>query len=97
MLHVNTKSDTFAILAHSLIGHGLFLPCPSDPKLYSLAGQVDAAVATFDLVRKEYPDPEVRICLMGHSIGSWIALQVSHGNPCLEVRARLTRVFYDRS
>ncbi len=63
-----------AILAHSHIGHDARLATPEDA--LALQDQVEATCATLDQVREAFPEP-VPIILMGHSIGSWICMQVT--------------------
>jgi len=46
----------------------------------TLKDQVEAACATLDQVRGVFPEP-VPILLMGHSIGSWICIQVMKNRP----------------
>ena len=62
-----------AILAHSHIGHDARVAAPEDA--LTLKDQVEATCATFDQIRRAFPAP-VPVFLMGHSIGSWICMQV---------------------
>lgn len=69
----DVKHSSLAILAHSHIGHDARLATPEDA--LTLQDQVEATCATLDHIREAFPEP-VPIILMGHSIGSWICMQV---------------------
>ncbi|KAJ7169706.1 hypothetical protein C8R46DRAFT_1089722, partial [Mycena filopes] len=59
-----------AVFAHAHLGH--------TPQLYSrehsLAAQIESAIGALDAVHATFPT--AKIIMSGHSVGSWIALQV---------------------
>lgn len=72
-------SGKLAILAHGHIGHtpGLGnIDSSSDASRYCLTAQLQSAIEAFDALRSAFGS-NTRIILVGHSMGSWIALQVT--------------------
>jgi len=66
-----------AILAHAHLGHTPFLPAVSDT---SLRGQVDAIIELMDAIAKYYGSL-VKVTLIGHSVGAWMATQALKQRP----------------
>lgn len=60
-----------------MIGHTPAVPAPGAST--GLHAQVASAIEAFDTVKEHYGD--AKIVLVGHSIGSWIALQVLKARP----------------
>jgi pimeloyl-ACP methyl ester carboxylesterase len=66
-----------AILSHAHVGHTPGVgDGEMDARRYCLTTQIQNAVEAFDAIKSMY-GPEIKIVLLGHSVGSWIALQVS--------------------
>jgi len=72
-------SSKLAIIAHTHLGH-----CPDlasndyirqAPDCYGLNAQVQALLEIFDAIRATF-GPDTKTLLTGHSMGSWLALQV---------------------
>ncbi|KAF8498005.1 hypothetical protein JB92DRAFT_2817469 [Gautieria morchelliformis] len=70
-LHDTFQHDGLAILAHAHLGH---TPHVKVLKTMSLLHQVEAVLETFDEIRACWPD--IKVIIVGHSVGSWIATQV---------------------
>jgi pimeloyl-ACP methyl ester carboxylesterase len=73
-IHSRHRSQV-AILAHANLGHSPDLPAVPESSCGLLA-QVENAIEAYDAVAKHFP--KSRIVLLGHSIGSWIILQVRY-------------------
>ena len=73
-VHDTEPSGSLAILACSLLGHSPQV-APVDSKYSNLHMQVEAVVDVLDSVSDTYKRG-TKIILAGHSIGSWIILQV---------------------
>ena len=77
-LHNEDKTCALAIMAHSHVGHS--------PEIHdqhsrqdtgsSLSTQIQGALEAYDAIRYYYRQ-QTKIVLVGHSVGAWIALQVS--------------------
>jgi hypothetical protein len=61
-------------LAHALIGHtpGIENPAAGSPAT-SLTAQVEGVIEIVDAVKSQYN----KVIIAGHSVGSWLTLQVS--------------------
>jgi hypothetical protein len=72
----NSCSDTLAIFAHAHLGHtpGLHVHA-SKLSTHVLSQQVSAALEAFDALRSHFGQ-QVNVILVGHSVGTWICLQV---------------------
>ena len=70
-LHRGLRDDGLAILGHAHLGHTPRLNV-ENPR--GLLHQVEAALEAFDAIKTCWPD--VKVVLVGHSVGSWIATQV---------------------
>ncbi|KIJ46409.1 hypothetical protein M422DRAFT_29264 [Sphaerobolus stellatus SS14] len=71
VLHRKFKDQGLAILAHAHLGHS---PHLMEPETTKLQHQVEACVEVVDEIMATWPD--VKIVLIGHSVGSWISSQV---------------------
>lgn len=71
-IHVEHPSSSLAILAPGYMGHAREEYSNDDS--ISLASQEQHALEAFDHVKEEYSS--AKVVLMGHSVGSWILLQV---------------------
>lgn len=69
-----------SILAHSHAGHTPGFHTP--PGCHRLLLQIQSAIEAFDAIKVEY-GPDIPVTVVGHSIGSWITLQVSSLKPSL--------------
>ncbi|KII94198.1 hypothetical protein PLICRDRAFT_50181 [Plicaturopsis crispa FD-325 SS-3] len=71
------SSGKLAILAHSHIGHtpSVGIDDPKSEKAYGLAAQVQNALYAFDALRSTFGS-NIKIIVVGHSVGSWVSLQV---------------------
>lgn len=73
---IHNRHPETAIFAQAHLGHApkhtVAPPLASTP----LTAQVESAIEMFDALREAYS--EARIVVMGHSIGAWISLEVSH-------------------
>jgi hypothetical protein len=81
---IHKASAKLAILAHAHIGHtpGVGDKTDWNPQRYGLATQIRNAVEAFDAVKLTF-GPSTKVILLGHSIGSWFALQVVSQIICL--------------
>ncbi|KAJ7786128.1 hypothetical protein B0H16DRAFT_1355289 [Mycena metata] len=72
---LRSEHPHLAVFAHAHLGHtpGIF----SDK--HSLSAQVESAIQALDAVHTIFP--AAKIILSGHSVGSWIALQVLKARP----------------
>ncbi|KAG2159663.1 uncharacterized protein EDB93DRAFT_1196124 [Suillus bovinus] len=68
-------SGTLAILSHSHIGHDPAAPASCTPSNYALPFQIQNSLRIFDATRIFF-GANTRIVIAGHSVGSWVALQV---------------------
>jgi pimeloyl-ACP methyl ester carboxylesterase len=73
------SSTKLAILAHAHVGHtpGIGNQDEWDAQHYGLTTQIQNAVEAFDTVKSTFGS-NTKVILVGHSVGSWFALQVSH-------------------
>jgi hypothetical protein len=78
-IHTQDRSGTLAILSHSHIGHD---PAVEDLALASRASfnhalpfQIQNSLRIFDALSM-YFGVNIRTVIAGHSVGSWVALQV---------------------
>lgn len=73
------SSTNLAILAHAHIGHtpGINSESDMDASIYGLTNQVQNAIEAFDAIKSTFSQ-KTKVVLLGHSIGSWFALQASH-------------------
>ncbi len=69
-----------AILAHSHAGHTPGLSAP--PGCHQLLLQIQSAMEAFDGIKAEY-GPDIPVIVIGHSIGSWVTLQVRCFDPAI--------------
>ncbi|KAL0951434.1 hypothetical protein HGRIS_008127 [Hohenbuehelia grisea] len=74
-IHVKDKSGRLAILAHSHIGHTPGVARGDSIEYFTLPFQVKSALEAFDAVKSTY-GRETSVVLIGHSVGSWVALQI---------------------
>ncbi|KAH7910696.1 hypothetical protein BJ138DRAFT_1087080 [Hygrophoropsis aurantiaca] len=86
-IHDKDESGRLAILSHSHLNHAPTLALPKyvpstgvSSALCGLAFQVQNALRIYDAVRSTF-DSDIKIILAGHSVGSWIALQVLKARP----------------
>jgi hypothetical protein len=76
-------SGTLAILSHSHIGHDPAVDARDltatsrNPSNYALQFQIRNALRVFDAL-STWLSISPRIVIAGHSVGSWVALQVAH-------------------
>lgn len=73
------EKDTTSRLAILAQGHLNHTPLP-EPEFnaseYGLAAQVQSALEAFDALKAEF-GREIKVFLIGHSVGAWISSQVS--------------------
>lgn len=76
-------TENLAILAHAHIDHTPGIYKDTNPhSRHSLVSQVQSAIEVFDATVAEFTP--ARVMLIGHSVGAWVALQVSFRRPlCL--------------
>lgn len=75
-IHHKLEGD-IAILAHAHLGHTPEIDASRVPQDASrLVAQVEGVVETLDAVISTY-GAKPKIIVVGHSVGSWVALQVS--------------------
>lgn len=74
-LHNEDKTCALAIMAHSHVGHSPEIHSRQDTSS-SLSTQIQGALEAYDAIRYYYRQ-QTKIVLVGHSVGAWIALQVS--------------------
>ena len=76
-IHNKDQAGTLAILSHSHIGHD---PTVEDIRRtsfqYALPFQIRNALRVFDALDTSF-GVNARIVVVGHSVGSWVALQVA--------------------
>jgi len=77
-----SSSARLAIFAHAHVGHtpGIDDRSEWNPQRYGLTTQIQNAVEAFDSVKLAF-GPTIKIILIGHSIGAWVALQVLKARP----------------
>ncbi|GBE77816.1 hypothetical protein SCP_0106980 [Sparassis crispa] len=68
------------ILAHAHIGHTPGFTILHDPPKFGLTAQVVSAIEAVDAVERTFGET-TQVVVAGHSIGSWIALQVLKARP----------------
>lgn len=71
-----------AILAHAHLGHSPTVPhgdVYNDLSSVSLTSQVQSAIEAADAVKSKFP--ATKVVVAGHSVGSWVALQVLKARP----------------
>lgn len=80
-IYYEDTTSKLAIFGHSHLGHtpgieteGAFYQ--SAPTCYGLSAQVEAALQAFDAIKSTFGH-DTRVVLVGHSVGAWLALQVS--------------------
>ncbi|TDL28202.1 alpha/beta-hydrolase [Rickenella mellea] len=77
--HLYKKSSAnLAIFAHGHLGHNPAYGV--EPPYRHLAIQVQAAIESLDAVTTEYGD-QIKVVLVGHSVGAWIAMKVMKERP----------------
>ncbi|ESK98064.1 hypothetical protein Moror_441 [Moniliophthora roreri MCA 2997] len=74
---LKAKDKGLAILAHAYINHTPEFTTATAQ--HGLTAQVQAAIETLDAVKKSYGS--AKIILIGHSIGTWVSLQVVKARP----------------
>ncbi|KAG1749818.1 uncharacterized protein EDB91DRAFT_1109833 [Suillus paluster] len=78
-IHNKDQSGTLAILSHSHIGHDPAVkdsaPARSTSFSHALPFQIQNSLRVFDALRTFF-GANTRIVVAGHSVGSWVALQV---------------------
>lgn len=74
-IHNQDRSGTLAILSHSHIGHDPAAPASHTPFNHALPFQIQNSLRIFD-VMSIYFGANTRTVIAGHSVGSWVALQV---------------------
>ena len=84
-VYESNTNPGFAILAHGLLGHTPGLSTPSH--LLGLRAQIDAILEIMDALLSSFGS-ELKIILVGHSVGSWLCLQVD--SICNRESERLT-------
>lgn len=73
-------TENLAILAHAHIDHTPGVYTRASPhSRHSLTSQVQSAIEAFDALSAEFPI--ARVMIIGHSVGAWVALQVSFRCP----------------
>lgn len=73
-------TENLAILAHAHIDHTPGVYNDTTPhSRHSLDSQVQSAIEAFDALASEFAP--ARVMIIGHSVGSWVALQVSFRCP----------------
>jgi hypothetical protein len=71
-----------AILAHAHVGHTPGVGDEDmDARCYNITTQIQNAIEAFDAVKLTFGS-NVKVLLIGHSVGCWIALQVSLKTLC---------------
>ncbi|KAL4268111.1 AB hydrolase superfamily protein [Pleurotus pulmonarius] len=70
---LHAKDHRMAILAHSHAGHTPGLS--ASPGCHQLLLQIQSAIEAFDGIKAEY-GPNIPVIVVGHSIGSWVTLQI---------------------
>ena len=77
-IHEKTEMK-IAILAHGHLGHSPTISLGDsykDDSSISLTAQVESAIEAAQALRDTYP--QARLVITGHSMGCWVALQVTH-------------------
>ena len=78
-IHEKTERK-IAILAHGHLGHSPTIlqgDKYKDDSNISLTAQVESAIEAAQALHDTYP--QARLVITGHSMGCWVALQVTHG------------------
>lgn len=70
----DTGPNSLAILAHSLLGHSPYVTAVSWSQA-SLQSQVEAVIEAIDSLNAAFHS-ELKVILVGHSVGAWIVSQV---------------------
>ncbi|KAF9366643.1 hypothetical protein BGX34_011682 [Mortierella sp. NVP85] len=71
----DTCQERIDIFGASHLGHSAGSHITDPSRMYTLEEQVESKIAILDRLREIYP-AETRFILAGHSMGSWLALQV---------------------
>ncbi|KAK7059155.1 hypothetical protein VNI00_001782 [Paramarasmius palmivorus] len=74
---LKSRVKDLAILAHSYINHTPELTTVTAE--HGLTAQVQAAVEAFDAIKQNYSS--AKVILIGHSIGTWVSLEVLKARP----------------
>lgn len=77
-IHEKDTTSRLAIFGHSHIGHTPDVAHERPPSCYTLAAQTESILEAFDAIYDMY-GANAKIVVIGHSVGSWLSLQV----PCL--------------
>jgi len=78
VLHRSFKDDGLAILAHALLGHSPHITIPKRSE-FLLSQQVEAVITVVDKINACWNN--IKLVLVGHSVGSWIITQVLKARP----------------
>ncbi|KAF9502486.1 alpha/beta-hydrolase [Pleurotus eryngii] len=73
-----SKDRRMSILAHSHAGHTPGFH--TSPGCHRLLLQIQSAIEAFDAIKVEY-GPDIPVTVVGHSVGSWITLQILKARP----------------
>ncbi|KAF8519114.1 hypothetical protein BU17DRAFT_90299 [Hysterangium stoloniferum] len=77
-LHRSFKDEGLAILAHALLGHSPHLTISKGSE-FLLLQQVEAVITVVDKINACWNN--IKLVLIGHSVGSWIITQVLKARP----------------
>lgn len=87
-IHSKDTVGGLAILAHAHIGHTPGIG--ENTSRCDLTLQVESAIATFDAIKSAF-GLDSKVVIVGHSVGSWVTLQVCD-TEC-QISSYLTRIF----
>ncbi|KAF9457348.1 hypothetical protein BDZ94DRAFT_1273470 [Collybia nuda] len=78
-IYEKDTTSKLAIFGHSHLGHtpGVWYKTPTS--CYKLAAQIESILEAFDAIRHEYVN--AKVVVIGHSVGSWLSLQVLKARP----------------
>jgi pimeloyl-ACP methyl ester carboxylesterase len=76
-IHDKASSTSLTILAHAHAGHTPGIgDGDMDALRYDLTTQIQNVIDAFDAIKLTF-GTNIKVILLGHSVGSWLALQVS--------------------
>jgi hypothetical protein len=74
-IHEKDTTSKLAIFCHSHIGHDPNIAHERLPLYHTLTAQTESILEAFDVIYNMY-GATAKIVVIGHSVGSWLALQV---------------------